>query len=78
MEVALSQRFLNSMTLFSLIYDNYERDLKREIWLCHKNMDLTISEIEKMPIQDRKYYISLHNKQVEKEKEQFKQHRKNK
>ena len=39
--------------MFSLIYDNYEKDLKREIWLCHKNMNLSISEIENMPIRDR-------------------------
>lgn len=72
MEEALSTPFLDSTILFSLIYDNYEKDLKKELWLCHKNMDLSMEEIERMPIQDRKYFISLHNKQVEKEKEQFK------
>lgn len=62
--------------MFSLIYNNYERDLKKELWLCHKNMDLSISEIEKMPIRDRKYYIREHNKQVENEKQKFNKKRK--
>ena len=62
--------------MFSLIYDNYEKDLKREIWLCHKNMNLSISEIENMPIRDRKYYIREHNKIVEQEKQKFKNKRK--
>lgn len=68
MEVALSHPFLDSMILFSLIYKNYEKDLKKEIWLCHKHMGLSLSEIYNMPIQDRKFYILTHNKQVDAEK----------
>lgn len=76
MEEAHSTPFLNSEMMFSLIYDNYERDLKKELWLCHKNMDLSMSEIEKMPIRDRKYFIREHNKFVELEKQKFNKKRK--
>lgn len=68
MEVALLIHFLHSTILFSLMYKNYEKDLKKEIWLCHKYMKLSFTEIYNMPIQDRKYYIKIHNKQVESEK----------
>lgn len=72
MEEAHSTPFLPSTILFSLIYENYEKDLKKEIFLCHKNMKLSIDEIFNMPIQDRKFYIRTHNKEVEKEKEAIK------
>ena len=68
MEVALLTRFLQSTTLFSLMYKHYEKDFKKEIWMCHKYMNLSITEIFNMPIQDRKFYIHMHNKQVESEK----------
>lgn len=68
MEVALSTPFLTSTILFSLIYDNYEKDLKKELFLCHKNIGLSMSEIYRMPIRDRKFYIMTHNKQIESEK----------
>lgn len=72
MEEALLIRFLHSTILFSLTYKNYERDLKKEIWLCHKYMKLTLTEILNMPIQDRKFYINVHNKQIESEKNSMK------
>lgn len=72
MEVALSTPFLTSTILFSLIYDNYEKDLKKELFLCHKNIGLSMSEIYRMPIRDRKFYIMTHNKQIESEKEMLK------
>lgn len=46
-------------------------DLKKEIFLCHKNMKMSIDEIYNMPIQDRKFYIRTHNKEIEKEKQQY-------
>lgn len=58
--------------MFSVIYDNYEKNLKQELWMCHKNMDLTMDEIYEMTIRDRKFYIQTHNKAVEKEVEQMK------
>lgn len=76
MEEAHLLPFLNSEMMFSLIYKNYEKDLKKELWLCHKHMDLSMSEIEKMPTRDRKYFILEHNKQIEIEKQQFKKKRK--
>lgn len=68
MEVALLTPFLESTILFSLIYKDYEKDLKKELWLCHKYMKLSMTEIYNMPIQDRKFYILEHNKQVASEK----------
>ena len=76
MEEALLLPFLNSEMMFSLIYKDYEKDLKKELWLCHKHMGLSMSEIEKMPTRDRKYFILEHNKQIEIEKQQFKKKRK--
>lgn len=75
---ALLKPFLDSMIMFSAIYDNYEKNLKKELWLCHKNMELTMDEIYEMTIRDRKFYIHTHNKNVEKEKEMMKQKMKNK
>lgn len=57
--------------MFLLIYKNYEKDLKKELWLCHKYMGLSMSEIERMPTRDRKYFILEHNKQIEQEKNKF-------
>lgn len=68
MEAALSIHFLQSTILFSLIYKDYEKDLKNEIWLCHRHMKISLSEVYNMPIQDRKFFISTHNKQVRLEK----------
>lgn len=74
MEVAHLKHFLESTTLFSVMYDNYEKHLKEEIWCCHKNMGLSLNEIYNLPIQDRKMFIYLHNKEVEKLNEQMKKH----
>jgi hypothetical protein len=35
-------------------------------------MELSMDDILKMPVMDRKAYISIHNKEVEKEKEALK------
>ena len=70
MEVALSPHFLGSKILFSLT-SNYEKNLKNELWLCHKHMSLTMEEIYNMTVLDRKNYILIHNRQVEKEKEEI-------
>ena len=74
MEVAHLIRFLDSTILFSLT-SNFEKALKNELWLCHKNMDLSMEEILNMSVADRKTYISIHNRLVEKEKEQLKMKR---
>ncbi len=58
--------------MFSVIYDNYEKNLKQELWMCHKNMDLTMDEIYQMTIRDRTFYIQTHNTAVEREVEQMK------
>lgn len=61
------KHFFDTGIIFSLMYDEYEKDLKSEIWGVHKHMGLSISEIYEMPRSDRKFYIKLHNKSVEEE-----------
>ena len=70
MEEALLLPFLGSTILFSLT-SNFEKNLKHELWLCHKYMDLSMEELYNMPVSDRKNYIIIHNKDVEKEKERL-------
>ena len=70
MEEALLLPCLGSTILFSLT-SNFEKNLKNELWLCHKHMDLSMEDLYNMPVNDRKRYIFIHNKQVEKEKERF-------
>lgn len=70
MEEALLPPFLGSTILFSL-NSNFEKNLKHELWLCHKYMKLSMEELYNMPVSDRKSYIIIHNKQVEKEKERL-------
>ena len=70
MEVALLPRFLESMILFSLT-SNFEKNLKTELWLCHSNMKLSMEDLYNMTVADRKTYIVMHNKQMEKEKERL-------
>ena len=70
MEEALLPPFLGSTMLFSLT-SNFEKNLKHELWLCHKHMNLSMEELYNMPVSDRKNYILIHNKEVEKEKERL-------
>ena len=70
MEEALLPPFLGSTILFSLT-SNFEKNLKHELWLCHKYMNLSMEELYNMPVSDRKNYILIHNKEVEKEKERL-------
>lgn len=77
MEVAHLTPFLESMILFSLT-SNFEKNLKQELWLCHKNMELSMEDLYNMTVADRKSYIVIHNKQVEKEKERLENMRRKK
>ena len=70
MEEALLPPFLGSTILFSLTSD-FEKNLKHELWLCHKHMNLSMEELYNMTVSDRKNYIIIHNKDVEKEKERL-------
>ena len=67
MEVARLTPFLPSTILFLLTSD-YERHLKEELWLCHTNMKISLTELNNMSVLDRKNYIFLHNKTVERQK----------
>lgn len=77
MEEALLPPFLGSMMLFSLT-SNFEKQLKHELWLCHKHMNLSMEELYNMPVSDRKNYILIHNKEVEKERERLESMRRKK
>lgn len=70
MEEAHLPRFLDSMILFSLT-SNFEKNLKTELWLCHSYMKLSMEDLYNMTVADRKSYIMIHNKQMEKEKERL-------
>ena len=79
MEEALLPPFLESTILFSLMSNsNFEKNLKRELWLCHKHMNLSMEELYNMTVSDRKNYIIIHNKDVEKEKERLESMRRKK
>jgi len=71
MEVALSLRFLDSTILFSM-YNGFEKNLKTEMWLCHEHMNLSMNEIYTMTVADRKSFITIHNREIEKQKEKLK------
>ena len=69
MEGALLKPFLESTILFSLLYDNYEKDLMIELWNVHKNMKLDMVEIWNMPTYMRRGYMQIHNRLIHEEKE---------
>ena len=77
MEVARLVPFLESKILFSLT-SNFDKNLKYELWLCHKNMELSMEDLYNMTVADRKTYIAIHNKQVEKDKERLESMRRKK
>lgn len=60
------------MILFSLTTD-FEKSLKTEIWLCHKNMGLSMEDIYNMTVADRHDFITIHNREVEKENKELEQ-----
>ena len=68
--MALLTRFFVSTILFSQRTD-FEKNLKKELWLCHRNMNLSMDELYKMTVADRKSFIQIHNKEVEKEKAKY-------
>ena len=70
MEEAHLVPFLESKILF-LLTTEFENLLKKEIWLCHKNMNLTMDELYNMTVMDRRTFISIHNREVEKEKKEI-------
>ena len=70
--MAHSTRFLGSTVLFSSTSD-YERTLKKELFMCCKNMKIPYSEILRMTVADRRTFIVLHNREVEREKKEMDQ-----
>lgn len=56
------------MIMFSSISPDYEKNLKDELYGCFKYIGIPFDILNKMPIRDRKFYISKHNGIVEDEK----------
>jgi hypothetical protein len=50
---------------FSISPEDYERNLKDEIWGCFKYIGIPLDTVMNMPIQDRKYFIMRHNAEQE-------------
>ena len=53
--------FLNGMILFSSISNDYEFNLKNELYDCFKYIGIPFETLYKMPIRDRKFFIGKHN-----------------
>ena len=56
------------MIMFSSISPDYEKNLKDELYGCFKYIGIPFDILNKMPIRDRKFYISKHNGLIEDEK----------
>lgn len=69
--MALSRPFLNGTIMFSSISPDFEKNLKEELFGCFKYIKIPFRELEHMPTRDRKAYIHMHNKAVNKEKEEY-------
>ena len=63
------QRLTNMF--FSILPNEYERQLKEEIWGCFKYIGIPMETIMSMPIQDRKFYIIKHNEAMQMEEKRF-------
>ena len=57
---------------FSILPNEYERQLKEEIWGCFKYIGIPMETIMAMPIQDRKFYIIKHNEAMQMEEKRLK------
>ena len=58
-------------TYFSILPNEFEKNLKDEIWGCFKYIGIPMETIMNMPIQDRKYYIMKHNTDEEELKQEI-------
>ena len=68
MEAASLTPFLPTMILFSSLNDPvYEK----ELYSCHKNMEISMTELLRMSVMERRSYIGVHNKLSEEEKKRL-------
>ena len=49
-----------------------EKKFREELYLCNKNMGMSLTEIYRMPVMDRISYIRIHNKITKEINEQMK------
>lgn len=72
MEAASLTPFLPTTILFSSLNDPvHEKQLKEELYSCHKNMEISMTELLRMPVMERRSYIGVHNKLSEEEKKRL-------
>ena len=64
--------FLTSAILFSSMSSEEEKRFREELYLCNKNMGMSLTEIYRMPVMDRVSYIRIHNKITKELNEQMK------
>ena len=63
--------FLDTTTIFLSTASHIdEKELREELWVMHKYMKLSLTELYSMPIVDRKTYLKVHNKICEEEEKQ--------
>lgn len=51
---------------------DYEKVLKENLWRIHKYMDMSMDEVYRMTVADRRLYTSIHNKITKEENEKRK------
>ena len=67
--------FLESTIIFSATSPSSEKQFREEIWGCHKQMNFSMTDLFHMPIQERKHYIYLHNKEIDEMNSKLKQNK---
>lgn len=61
--------FLNGTLLFFSASPNFEANLLREIFNCHKYLKIPIDTLWEMPIRERRAYIQMHNRDTQSEQD---------
>lgn len=56
---------------FSISPDEYASALLDEIYGCFKYIGIPIQTVMNMPVQERKYYISRHNKDCDEQNKKY-------
>lgn len=63
--------FLIGKTLFSSMSPDAEINLKEELYACFKFIGISLEELNRMPVRDRKFYIVKHNEYTERQNEAY-------
>lgn len=71
MEVVRSRPFLTGAMMFSSISDEYEKNIKNEIFGCFRYMKMKFDDIYAMPTKDRRFFIQKHNDATNQDNEEY-------